>query len=255
MKSMKNTLYSICKTFIILIFIVVLTSLVGYCSNAKYNITADKLDLESVDSYPQKIVKIFSEKTPYKLTILTHQGEDRSKSIPMEKYDYATEISQYLQPTAKIESDSPVIINLAKTIAQNKNDIVQIAQEVATWVSQNIQYDQVLAQKIWNGTIDSQSAEETIKQNKGTCSEYTNVFIAIMRSKGIPARFVTGFIYGGMYHAWAEIYLKDIGWIPVDPQMGKVGVTDRHIKLFVGKDFVDLNIKLKDIKIKVFKSN
>lgn len=68
-----------------------------------------------------------------------------------------------------------------------------------------------------------------------------------MRNLGVPTRFVTGIIYKGSYHAWAEFYLRDVGWIPVDPLMGKVGVTNRHIKLLEGRDFPDLNVKLMQI--------
>ena len=58
----------------------------------------------------------------------------------------------------------------------------------------------------------------------GNCTDFHSLFIGMMRSSGIPARFEIGFplpegktegdIPG--YHCWAEFYIRGIGWIPVD---------------------------------------
>ncbi len=65
---------------------------------------------------------------------------------------------------------------------------------------------------------------------KGFCEHYASSFVFLMRAAGIPARVVTGYQGGepnelGAYtivrqsdaHAWAEVWLKDRGWIRVDP--------------------------------------
>ncbi|MCS7201322.1 MAG: transglutaminaseTgpA domain-containing protein [Dictyoglomus sp.] len=65
---------------------------------------------------------------------------------------------------------------------------------------------------------------------KGYCEQFATAFAIMSRIIGIPSRFITGFSPGelnpwtGMYevrmknaHAWVEIYLEPIGWIPIDP--------------------------------------
>jgi protein-glutamine gamma-glutamyltransferase len=65
---------------------------------------------------------------------------------------------------------------------------------------------------------------------KGFCEYYASSFVFLMRAAGVPARIVTGYQGGevnpkGDYlivrqsdaHAWAEVWLKDIGWVRVDP--------------------------------------
>ncbi|MCX7845717.1 MAG: transglutaminaseTgpA domain-containing protein [Dictyoglomaceae bacterium] len=65
---------------------------------------------------------------------------------------------------------------------------------------------------------------------KGYCEQFSTAFAIMSRIIGIPSRFITGFSPGelnpwtGMYevrmknaHAWVEIYLEPIGWIPIDP--------------------------------------
>jgi len=59
---------------------------------------------------------------------------------------------------------------------------------------------------------------------RGNCTDFHAIFIGYCRSLGIPARFAIGFplpaergageISG--YHCWAEFYVKDLGWVPVD---------------------------------------
>ncbi len=65
---------------------------------------------------------------------------------------------------------------------------------------------------------------------KGFCEHYASSFVYLMRAAGIPARIVTGYQGGevnpnGNYlivrqsdaHAWAEVWLKDKGWVRIDP--------------------------------------
>lgn len=59
---------------------------------------------------------------------------------------------------------------------------------------------------------------------KGNCTDFHSLFIAMARSQGIPARFEIGFqvpaqMHSGVipaYHCWADFYLRESGWIPVD---------------------------------------
>jgi transglutaminase-like putative cysteine protease len=219
---------------------------------ASYRIQADKLDLQAVNSYPQRIARASSAGEPnYDLEIDLLIEPNRLASLPLAAYDYPEDVRLYLEPSVKIESDSPLIAALAAEIIGAETDIAAIAARSAAWTAENIAYDERLARQIWNGFVDSQSALATLENGQGTCSEYTNLFIAIMRSQGIPARFVTGVVYEGGYHAWPEFYLYGVGWIPVEAQGGFVGTTPRHIKLFVGRDFADIGVKLRDIRVDV----
>lgn len=224
----------------------------GYFNNGtvKYEITAKELDSTALASYPQKLVEQGQAKGQPVYLITTHSGSERVQSGPVIS-DYPEELEIYLLPSAKIESDSAEVGNLAETIAPGDTDCVTIAQAASRWTAKNISYDFKLSREIWNGDIDTQSALETLSRGRGTCSEYANVFIAIMRSKGIPARFVMGKIYLGSYHSWAEIWLDGQGWVPVDPQRGSLGISARHIKLFAGTDFVDIGVPLQHIEVKI----
>lgn len=77
--------------------------------------------------------------------------------------------------------------------------------------------------------------EQTLILRKGSCRDYTTLFMAACRSLGIAARFVSGYLFGNpqqehQLHAWAEVYLPGAGWRGFDPTEGTV-VVNRHIFL------------------------
>ncbi len=74
----------------------------------------------------------------------------------------------------------------------------------------------------------------TLNQGQGACRDFTVLFHEVCRLVGLAGRFVSGY-FGGEpeleerhLHAWAEVYLPDLGWRGYDPMNG-VAVADQHI--------------------------
>lgn len=74
-----------------------------------------------------------------------------------------------------------------------------------------------------------------LESRQGYCSYYATAFVLLARAEGIPARYVEGFcvpanearkmtVYSNMAHAWPEVYLEGVGWIPFEPTPGYVEV-------------------------------
>src|SRR5215813_5775476 len=75
----------------------------------------------------------------------------------------------------------------------------------------------------------TQSPVDTLTTKTGTCRDYALLFIEAVRTLGLGARFVTGYLYdpkldggagvqgAGATHAWAEVYVPGAGWIEFDP--------------------------------------
>jgi len=70
-----------------------------------------------------------------------------------------------------------------------------------------------------------------LESRQGYCNHFATAFVLLAREEGIPARYVQGFcvgangkketyVYSNMAHAWPEVYLDDIGWIPFEPTPG-----------------------------------
>lgn len=95
---------------------------------------------------------------------------------------------------------------------------------------------------------------EVLEQGKGVCQDFAHALIAMARSVGIPARYVSGYLYAAdqevgrppqqpeievQTHAWVEIHVPRWGWWAVDPTNG-VPVGEHHVKIGHGRDYGDV---------------
>ena len=100
------------------------------------------------------------------------------------------------------------------------------------------------------GITDASSPiEVALKGRRGVCQDFAHIMIAIARSWGIPARYVSGYLYhrgsrldrsaDNATHAWLEAYLPSLGWIGLDPT-NDILAGERHIRAAVGRDYADV---------------
>ncbi len=146
----------------------------------------------------------------------------------------------YLQPTITIDSTNPAVVAKAAELAEGEDDLFKVTFKLANWVGENVDYD------LTTLTAEtSQKASWVLEHRQGVCDEMTSLFVAMARSLGIPARFVSGvsytnsklFSYPWQPHGWAEVYFPDIGWVSFDIAFGEYGYIDvTHIKLRDGFD-------------------
>ncbi len=79
-----------------------------------------------------------------------------------------------------------------------------------------------------------QSPNETLESRRGSCRDFAVLMIEAVRSLGLAARFVSGYIFvpgaetgsvvgGGATHAWVQVYLPGAGWLDFDPTNSIVG--------------------------------
>ncbi len=88
---------------------------------------------------------------------------------------------------------------------------------------------------------------EFAKNGRGVCQDYAHAMLGICRSLGIPARYVSGYIYAGAdfvgaeaSHAWVEVYLPGSGWMGYDPT-NNTAVVEAHVKIGHGRDYGDVS--------------
>lgn len=81
------------------------------------------------------------------------------------------------------------------------------------------------------------SAAEALEDGKGVCQDHAHVMIAAIRSLGLPARYVTGYLVGEAEagHAWVEAFVDGLGWVGFDPA-NRVCPTDAYVRLAAGLD-------------------
>ncbi len=164
-------------------------------------------------------------------------------------YSLAGINSAYLGPTKNIQSDNREISELARNITAGGSGDFEKAARIAIWIHANVNYTLDLGNM-------AKDAVWVLNNRIGTCDEFSTLFIAMARSVGIPAKYVSGWVYGNagwQKHAWAEVYTGK--WVPVDATWLEVGSLDAtHIKLmetadnYVANQATALGTDLGDIK-------
>lgn len=86
------------------------------------------------------------------------------------------------------------------------------------------------------------SAAQAFANGAGVCQDHTHAFLACARSLGVPARYVSGYLYSDSSehlasHAWAEAWIDD-AWYSFDVT-NQLAIPERHLKLAVGLDYLD----------------
>ena len=92
-------------------------------------------------------------------------------------------------------------------------------------------------------TLSSSPVDDVLEQGKGVCQDFTHLMIAVLRSFGVPARYISGYIHRPNHesqsHAWCEVWLPELGWVGIDPTNDCL-VNEYFIKVAVGRDFTDV---------------
>ena len=94
------------------------------------------------------------------------------------------------------------------------------------------------------------SVEHVLDTGRGVCQDYAHLMIAVARSWGIPARYVSGYLHvtglpgeqvpDNATHAWVECRLPRLGWIGFDPTNRSLA-DERHVRIAVGRDYRDVS--------------
>ena len=138
----------------------------------------------------------------------------------------ATVMSVFMEAEPLLEVESPEIVALATRLRATDIDPRVVAERINRWV-----YDS-LEKRI---TVGVPSALAALHSRRGDCQEHTQLFVALARAAGIPARVAAGlaFLDGKFYyHAWPEIWLER--WVAVDPTFGQFPADASHLRFTIG---------------------
>lgn len=152
----------------------------------------------------------------------------------------------FLQPTRHTRW-SDAIATAAKDAIVASTDVVEIADAIQGLVRSTIEYR--------SGATDIGIDLDRIwSEQVGVCQDFAHLTIAMLRSVGIAARYVSGYFYASdpaqaddpvsdeivvATHAWVELAVPGWGWWAIDPTNGSP-VGERHVKIGHGRDYDDV---------------
>lgn len=88
------------------------------------------------------------------------------------------------------------------------------------------------------------TAETALAAGHGVCQDHTHVFITAARAMGVPARYVSGYLFmdgiedQDATHAWAEAWVEPLGWIGFDVANG-ISPDARYVRIATGRDYTE----------------
>jgi transglutaminase-like putative cysteine protease len=102
-----------------------------------------------------------------------------------------------------------------------------------------------------DATTVSTSVEDVLEQRRGVCQDFAHLMLAALRTHGLPARYVSGYLLTDpppgqprlmgvdATHAWVAAYAPSLGWVEFDPTNNQFA-DQRYITLAWGADFADV---------------
>jgi transglutaminase-like putative cysteine protease len=139
--------------------------------------------------------------------------------------------------------ESPALTLLAKQMGvTRRDDPLMLVQELNQRLFDYFVYEP-------RSTRVDSPIDEAIVSGKGVCQDFAHTMIALLRHVGIPARYVSGYLYRATEdhdrstpdatHAWVDVLLPQLGWVGFDPTNNLVA-HHRHIRTAVGRDYADV---------------
>jgi transglutaminase-like putative cysteine protease len=154
---------------------------------------------------------------------------------------------EFLSPSAHTRWDDDVERAAERIAAVTGDDVVGIVLALHRFVHTSLRYTP-------GATYIGVDVNEVLAKGQGVCQDYAHLAVALCRSIGIPARYVSGYFFAAddasgsevvgdevevQTHAWFEAAVPDWGWLALDPTNAQQ-VGARHITIGVGRDYDDV---------------
>jgi len=141
------------------------------------------------------------------------------------------------------------LAELTETAERDSGGTVEgFTQAASTLIHDRFQY-------VKGATHVHSSIEDSLQIGAGVCQDFAHLLLGVARMRGLPARYVSGYLVPGSNgssnsqqeevigghasHAWAEVLLPNKGWTAFDPTLGQpVGL--RHVRIAYGRDYGDV---------------
>lgn len=149
-------------------------------------------------------------------------------------YSYDTSSPEYQQNTGAsgvyIVPNHPTINSIAQNIWSVSSDIVDYARRCYEYVAQNYNY--------LNPGTGLHPLQELLTNGGGDCGNLSSIYISLLRNKSIPSRHVVTIRPDGSCNVWAEFYLENYGWIPVDVTAKQSNPNGNYFGVYDGNGIV-----------------
>lgn len=168
---------------------------------------------------------------------------------PWDVYEavFRDEHLEFLAPSSHVRWNGEVARVAAEKAEQAGDDLVGAVLSLHRLVGTSFEYAP-------GATYVGVEVDELFATRQGVCQDFAHVLIAMCRSIGVPARYVSGYYFAVeddssdepdvdevdvQTHAWVEVAIPEHGWLALDPT-NRQQVGERHVKIGHGRDYDDV---------------
>ena len=185
--------------------------------------------------------------------VLTHEiAPPMSQGFSLRELDSGSADLQeqyfdFIAPTQYVPHLAELRELIAAAEKANGGEIVTFVQNLSDLIHERFRY-------VPGATHVHSSIRDSLSIGAGVCQDFAHVLLAAVRMRGLPARYVSGYLVplrtapeakqeevigGQASHAWAEVLIPRSGWVAFDPTLGRpVGL--RHVRVGYGRDYGDV---------------
>jgi transglutaminase-like putative cysteine protease len=160
--------------------------------------------------------------------------DDLRSAAVIDRFDDVLSPTTYAPASRRIQA-------VGKRIAKY-NDPQQAVTAAANWVHSELEY-------VPGTTGVHSSGLDAHREGKGVCQDFAHLSLILLRSMGIPARYVSGYLHpnkkakvgdtiDGQSHAWVQAWTG--GWWNYDPT-NDADINEQYISVGVGRDYADVS--------------
>jgi transglutaminase-like putative cysteine protease len=204
---------------------------------------------EYEDFFGNKVIYFSIEKEHWELTVQVTSEVERNetnngiKSEKLRAENDLVDIRQYSFATPMTNWDEEILIYASRSFQPDKSTF-EAAQDLTKRIYKDFEY------KPGHTTIAT-PLSQVLKERKGVCQDFAHLAIACIRSMGLSARYVSGYIEtfspegvekligSDASHAWFSVFTPEQGWVDFDPTNNCI-VSDQHITIGWGRDYADI---------------
>lgn len=154
---------------------------------------------------------------------------------------------EYLRPSPHTAWPTAITERSRRLIDGVGDSVVEAVHAIHEDCNTAIEYDP-------DATDVGVTIDELLEIGAGVCQDYAHMAVALCRSSGIPARYVSGYLFTSddrdgddveddvvnvQTHAWMEAAVPGHGWLALDPT-NRQPVGQRHVKIGHGRDYDDV---------------
>ncbi len=179
------------------------------------------------------------------LEVVAPPAEDFSASPPWETVQtFDPEVAQFTFDSGRAKS-APKLRDYAAESFPARRPLLEGVRNLTHRIHEDFRFDT-------KATEVSTPVETFFEKRRGVCQDFAHLQIACMRSLGLPARYVSGYLRtlpppgkprlvgADASHAWCAAWSPGAGWVDFDPTNDCVP-TDGHITVAWGRDYSDVS--------------